>query len=169
MIDVFTRQRFEAALPVHNLTGAALWRGLGLYWGEYCYAIDVRPGVLIFIQSSMDSSGYAALSGKDSIRVRLASDETGSPLGSKMSRWITRIPGWEDRLKTQLRAFWTIGMKLKPCPTCGATLKAFLVQKEGPNEGRWFIKCCETFQWITEPKQEKENGKETKATTADSH
>jgi hypothetical protein len=155
VIDVFTRQDFEAALPVHNLTGAALWKSLGLLQGEYCYAVTVRPGVLIFIRSSVDRSGCAAESGEDSIRCWLASDETGTPLGSKMFRWTTRIPGWEERLKKQLRAFWTIGMKLKPCPTCGETLKALLVKKPGPNQGRWFAKCCEEFQWLTEPKQEK--------------
>jgi hypothetical protein len=30
MIDHFTREQFEAALPVDKNTGAALWRGLGV-------------------------------------------------------------------------------------------------------------------------------------------
>lgn len=157
MIDVFTRERFEAALPVHNVTGAALWKGLGQIQGEYCYAVPVQPGVLIFIRSSVDFSGVAAQSGEDSIRCWLASDETGSPLGSKMSRWVTRVPGWEERLKAQLRAFWTIGRKLKPCPVCNTPPMALCVKKPGPNKGRWFSKCCENFQWLTEPKQEKAN------------
>jgi hypothetical protein len=155
MIDVFTRQRFEAALPVHNRTGVALWKGMGLVNGEYCYVVAVQPGVLIYVRSSVGPSGYAAESGEDSIRCWIASDETGTPLGSKMSRWVTRVPGWEDRLKELLRALWTIAAQLKPCPVCGETMKAFRVKKEGPNKGRWFTKCCGGFDsWLTEPEQQ---------------
>jgi len=155
VIDIFTKQRFEAALPVHNVTGAVLWKHLGMIQGEHCYSIEVLPGVLIHIRSSMGANGRARNSGEDSIRCWLAADETGTPLGSKMSRWVTRVPGWEERLTAQLRTFWTIGRKLKPCPVCGKTPRALLVKKEGPNKGRWFTDCCSRFQWLTNPKEEK--------------
>jgi hypothetical protein len=154
MIDVFNKSRFEGALPVHQSTGQPLWQGLGLRDGEECYIVPVRPGVLIYIRSSVQQSGWAAEAAEDSIRCWLASDITGRPLSSKPQRWITRVNGWERRLTKQLQLFWRLGMQLEACPQPVHTddqtvtmMHARLIKKDGPNKGKWFPVCPECGHW----------------------
>ena len=68
-IDRFTQEQFEAALPLHNLTGAPLWESLGAIHGEETYAIPVEgTNKRIVIRSSI-RNGVAADTGRDSIRL----------------------------------------------------------------------------------------------------
>lgn len=151
MIDRFDRSRFQAALP--SLAGQPLWQRLGIVAGEYCYIIPVHPGVLIYIRSSIRDDGLAAASSKDSIRLWLAADANGKPLGSKDQRWVTRVNGWESRLLETLRKLWRLGRQLGPCPVCNVTMLALKVRKpNSPNHGRWFSSCpqCKAFgRWLT--------------------
>ncbi len=91
MIDAFDLPRFETALP-RTAAGAALWTALGVRSAEYCYLIAVKPGIAIYVRSSLGPNGLCAESGNDSIRCWLALDETGAPLGSKNERWISQRP-----------------------------------------------------------------------------
>lgn len=166
MIDTFDRQTFESALPCIKGTKQTLWTPLGLIDGEYCYLMSVKPGVVIVIRSSIHAKGLSAPSGEDSIRCWLASGPDGASLGSKNSRWVTRIAGWEGRLTETLRTLWRLGHQLKSCPTCGGQMKAFRT-REGENKGRWFMKCPQCYRfdcWLSEPPEKKLN-KESKNAT----
>jgi hypothetical protein len=146
MIDRFDRKTFEAALPKagpHN----PLWLALGLRGGEHCYLIAVRPGVLIYVRSSVRADDLAADTAADSIRCWLAADDTGRPLGSKDSRWISRVPGWQARLTETLRKLWKLGHQSRPCPNCLTQMGVFKVKKSGPNKGRWFLSCPACGYW----------------------
>lgn len=142
MTERFTKEQFEAALPVGSLTGKALWQGLGLVNGEFCYVVPVKPGVLIYVRSSVKADGIAADTGEDSIRCWIAADETGRFLGSKDSRWIARTSGWRDNMIKTLRTLWTAGRAVEHC-SCG-TLKLALKNK---TTGAWFTKCPTCNPW----------------------
>jgi hypothetical protein len=150
MIDRFTKQQFEDALPKHKATGKPLWKSLGLEGGEYAYTLEIKPGVEIRVRSSVRSDGQAALVAEDSIRIWLAGPD-GSSLGSKDQRHITRVNGWQSRLTDGLRRLWLRGKELTPCPVCNSHTLAMKVVKEGPNKGRFFQMCanekCE-HRWV---------------------
>ena len=153
-ITRFTRQEFESALPLHKSTGQPLWESLGLAQGEYVYrAGPIIPGVFVRIRSSVRDDGYAASTGKDSIRLWLVNDK-GESLGCKLSKYVTRVSGWDIRLVEQLRELWKIGRKLVPCG-CGAPVRLAKVKKDGPNKGRMFVACSnreshgnKVFEWL---------------------
>lgn len=156
MIQRFTRAEFEAALPKIKNTSQPLWSLIGLIDGEHCYAVPVRPGVIIFVRSSIRSDGLAADVAADSIRCWLASGPDGKALSSKNARWITRVNGWEARLTSTLRVLWRLGSKLEICPTCGDMMHA-LKSKSEANTGRWYRKCltCNRFdRWLPDPNKE---------------
>lgn len=148
-IDRFTKQQFEAALPVRKETKEKLWYSRGLVAGEYEYGVRVSDGVHILIRSSVRADGLAGDTGEDSIRCFLT-DDTGSAISNKLSAYVTRVPGWADRLKGQLRQLWAMGRQVaKPCEACGKRRQVFVVKKAGPNKGRKFLRCeCGSFQWI---------------------
>ena len=64
MIDQFSKEQFEDALSTIHPDYASL----GLVNGEEVYTIPVNENARLSIRSSIDSSGYAADSGQDSIR-----------------------------------------------------------------------------------------------------
>lgn len=147
VIDHFSQSDFEEALP------SGFWTTVGVQGGEFCYIVSVKPGVNIFIRSSVKRDGHSADTGKDSIRLWLSSDEWGSPLGSKEQRWIARTSNWRIRLTETLRTLWRLGKQLSSCPSCGKMRPALKVKKDGPNKDRWFMSCkgCEdSFQWLKE-------------------
>lgn len=154
MVDIFSKEEFENALPIHCETGKALWEHIGIIQGEHAYRIKIDSGVAIEIRSSVSSSGMSAKSGKDSIRAWLVA-ANGQPLGSKVSKYTTRRKGWEDRLKDVLRTLWGWRRKAGNCPICDEPKKIFKVRKEGPNKGRVFCNCdsCSNqFVWLTNQK-----------------
>ena len=149
-VDVFDRTDFEAALPVSKTSSQPLWVPRGLIQGEWTYAVPVNPGVEILIRSSVRADGTSADTGKDSIRCYLVDDVAHKPLGPKLSKYITRVNGWERRMTETLRELWRIGRMLGACPSCGSALRLMRVKKEGPNKGRLFISCntCDGhFKW----------------------
>ncbi len=155
MIDAFNLARFETALP-RTAAGIALWTALGVRSAEHCYLIAVKPGIAIYVRSSLGPDGLCAESGDDSIRCWLTSDENGTPLGSKNERWISRVNGWDRRMTETLRTLWRLGTKLRPCPACAVTMHALKVKKAGPNAGRFFQSCpkCGRFDgWLTDVKK----------------
>lgn len=154
-VETFTKETFEASLPKDKNTEAALWIMEGLVDGEYVYSIHVSDYCAIKIRSSVRQNGLSGASGKDSIRMWLADPITGRPMGSKLSRWTTRVNGWQERIIKQLRELWRMAKKINVCPTCGKdVIKVFKVKKDGPNKGRIFLKCmaephCGYFEWLS--------------------
>jgi hypothetical protein len=172
-VEIFTKDEFEAqALPVNKTNHVKMWSHIGLHGGEHAYLV-VIPGhnVGIEIRSSVHANGKSAGTGQDSIRCWLVDAHTGQPMGSKVSRWTTRLPGWGERTKEVIRQLWTMGQKMVPCPTCKPTagtdtrLRCFKVKKEGANKGRLFLRCpvtdCKHFEWM----DAEENGEVTTAKT----
>lgn len=156
-IDRFTKEEFEAALPVHQESGQVLWSCRGCVGGEFVYDVSTAiPELVIRVRSSVGPDGMAADSGEDSIRVWLCHTD-GTPWGSKTQRWVTRMPGWADRLKTLLREQYKVVLLIKrhKCPTCGWP-KLFKCKTE-KNMGRLFIACTggddngckkKVFEWV---------------------
>jgi len=157
-IERFTKLEFEMALPVSKATGQPMWEERGLEVNEYSYQIHVREGIVIKIRSSVKRNGIAASTGKDSIRCWLARED-GSPMGSKIQSYVTRVVGWQDRMDKVLRELWKRALMVEDCPGCGKPLSIFKVKKEGKNKGKLFVKCwdCkdhETFRFLDIPKPE---------------
>jgi len=145
MTETFTIKQFEEALPTDK-TGAPLWRYVGFVQGEHVYAVDVKEGVVIRVRSSIGVSGVAAGAGEDSIRVMLAADDKGTPLGSKDQRWVTRTKNWRANMKNLIRKFWILGAQLPVCPTCGKRAGAYK-SKTGEHAGDWYAKCYPCDWW----------------------
>lgn len=164
-IDHFTYEQFEAALP--QGTHGPLYIVQGVTDGEHAYRMPVKAfnhngGVYVAIRSSVREDGQSAGVGEDSIRLYLMCP-TG-PVASKLTKYITRVKGWERRMTTQLRTLYKIGLALKPCPQCGDLMHGFIAK--GPlvlvqNRGRLFQKCVRvnarglklhgcsgSFEWI---------------------
>jgi DNA helicase-2/ATP-dependent DNA helicase PcrA len=158
-VETFSKEEFEGALPVHKETGDPLWNSLGLKGGEYAYLVPVNGGrVAAEVRSSVKKNGVSAEAGADSIRCWLVDTQTGKPVGSKVSRWTTRQPGWQDRLTEVLRTLWQWRMRAGDCPKCDEPKGIWKVKKAGPNKDRPFAKCrqCDDgFVWLDEePKRE---------------
>ena len=144
-IDRFTKQQFEASLPVNKHTGAPLW-SWGGFQGEHFYYVNVSQNVRIKIWSSIGGSGLADGTGENSIRCFLV-DINDQPLCKKLQAYVTRVSGWSVRLKDQLSKLFLLALKVsKPCPKCGAQV-SIGTTKEGPNSGRQYFKChsCKKF------------------------
>lgn len=141
MIDKFTKDRFEAALPIHKITGKPLWHDEGFENGEFVYGMNIRKSVIktwvtIIIRSSVAMDGFARDTGKDSIRLFFL--RNGKPHGSKLSCYVTRVKGWEERLTKQLRIMYKRGMSLKICSLCGGPKAIF---KRKGKDGKLFQAC----------------------------
>tara|TARA_R110000787_G_scaffold61866_2_gene139968 strand:+ start:1269 stop:1691 length:423 start_codon:yes stop_codon:yes gene_type:complete len=135
-----------------------MWESLGLKSGEETYAVQIDERTRIEIRSSIGPNGVAAGTGEDSIRAWLTTTD-GDPLGSKVSKYTTRVKGWEDRTKNVLRTLWSWRTKAGDCPICNEPKKIFKTKKAGSNKGRIFSNCenkCggdfEQFRWLTEKK-----------------
>lgn len=158
-VDIFTLSQFESALPRRNATGEALCQHVGLVAGEHEFRMRIDDQTAITIRSSVNASGVSASTGEDSIRAWLIHTD-GTPLGSKVSKWTTRLPGWDTRLCDVLRTLWQWRKKAGNCPVCNHPKVIFKVKKQGPNQGRIFAKCenCENFRkdngfvWLTDVK-----------------
>lgn len=171
-IDHFTREQFESALPKRRLTLPGqpdhCWTSSGLVKGEYVYSIPVcyaYGSTWVEVRSSVGSTGIAADTGEDSIRLYLM-----GPMGAvagKLTKYVTRVKGWDKRMTDQLRTLYKIGLSLKPCPTCGDLMHAFTAGKgknakaKPENVGRLFQRCVRkdargkgqdgcphSFEWI---------------------
>lgn len=159
-IDKFSKDRFEAALPVHKETGKPLWHDVGFNGGEFVYGINIWkdgvkkvdgtiPWITIFIRSSVGMDGYAKDTGKDSIRMYFMRE--GKPHGSKLSNYVTRVNGWEDRMTDQLRILYKRALNLNACKVCGKPKAIFKKQKDK----KLFQACPEHFNVTYEDYEEK--------------
>lgn len=150
MIDHFTKEDFERALPKsktdHSLV---LWKYEGLDKSEHCYSIPIDEKSKIFIRSSVKSDNKSADTGKDSIRIYLVNNQN-RPIGSKISKYITRVPGWQTRLIEQLRFLFRL-RRLAGNDSNNNPMPVLKVEKEGPNKGRFFTSSNNgNFKWLTD-------------------
>jgi len=142
-IERFSLEEFENTLP------AGHWEHTGLIQGEHTYSIKITNDIFITIRSSVDSSGYSADTGEDSIRCYLIGSD-GKPLGSKTQAYITRVKGWQNRLLDTLRLLWSLAQQSGYCETCKKPNYVFKSKKKD-SKGRYFSKCTEcnnNFKWL---------------------
>lgn len=150
MIERFSKQEFEAALPVFLSTGSALWTELGLINGEYCYKIIIDDKVYIMVRSSINKNGISADNGTDSIRCWLVDSSTGKPIANKIQRWICRTKNWRKNLTETLRNLWRLRKSAGDCSECGCP-KSIFKSKQARSKNAIFAKCmiCDSgFAWI---------------------
>lgn len=175
MIEQFTKEQFELALPKNKVTGDPMWSCMGFVKGTWQYLVkiddvttveDMPPGLQtgILIQSTVARNGISKDVAEDSIRLWLVEfwgefvpgAEMGTwsemPLSVKTQRWITRQPGWEKRLDLSIRELWVMRKKAGNCPKCGRPNLIAKSKKKNDNFGRTFAGChnynCHTFVWI---------------------
>jgi hypothetical protein len=146
MIETFSKQDFEAYLASNH----SPFQPLGLIDGEETYTLSLDNQVSITIRSSIKSNGLSADVGKDSIRCWLMNGD--NPLGSKISKWTTRQPGWQDRLNKNIKQLAEWRMFAGDCKECGLPKGIFKARTEA-NKGRPFARCREHngFVWLDEP------------------
>lgn len=144
----FTRKDFEKALSATGLS----YNCRGIIAGELRYHIAVHSTVIIEVASSIGESGFADDCGENSIRLWLSKD--GMPAGSKISRWVTRVTGWQTRLQDQVERLAAMGREVKECRKCHSTVKIY-ISKTAKNPGRIFTKCncANGFHWLDEVEQ----------------
>jgi len=165
--EAFTRQDFENSLKstMLDLTGNGDFEHRGVIAGEYRYHLLVTSNVkcgkiIIEVASSIGYSDVADPAGQNSIRLWL-SDGGGMPLGSKISRWVTRMSGWEKRMDDQIKRLFSMGKSLKFCDSCNSLQHVFIVKKDGANKGRLFkhCKCAGDFHWLADERDQEEPAK----------
>ena len=154
MIDRFTKEEFEASLPVHPVTREVRWTYAGFNGGEHVYRVKIDSRVFVEVRSSVGEDGISAGTGEDSIRAWLVRED-GSPLGSKVSRWTTRQPGWQERLRGVLNTLRDWRKSAGDCPVCGNPKKVFKVKAAtSHNKGRVFACCSDhervSWTWLTD-------------------
>lgn len=151
MIDHFTLEQFEDALPKHKVAGTPLWKSRGFQYGEHIFTIQVKREVFIYVRSSVRANGMSAGEGQDSIRAYLV-DRALQPLGTKTQKYVTRKPGWEGRMTNMLRELYRRGKAIKNCPHCNKPQSVRVVKKQTKNKGRIFQACnehfSETFEYL---------------------
>lgn len=150
MIDHFTKEEFERALPKSKTDHSkVLWKYEGLDKGEHCYSLLIDDKSKIFIRSSVKGDNKSADTGKDSIRIYLVNNDN-RPIGSKISKYITRVSGWQTRLVEQLRFLFRL-RKLAGNDPSGNPMPVLKVEKDGPNKGRFFTTGNNAnFKWLTD-------------------
>jgi hypothetical protein len=151
-IDRFSRAQFEAALidMYRAITGDAEadFHPMGLDMGEYSYRLMLAPSVSVVIRSSVDSAGYAAECGADSIRLIVESSDGSAWLavGKGPDAYTTRVNGWEARLREKLAGIYERYHRVK---RLAPGERLLVVKKAGLNKGRLFATDGgDKFRWI---------------------
>lgn len=138
MIERFSLEQFRAALP-----GSAIH--LGIISGEHCFEIPLLGGkAKFYIRSSIDGTGIARDVADDSIRILLLDGDDSFIISkyAKVRDYVTRQPGWSDRLKKELDRLAGILVQVKECKTCGTLLRVNRVhKKESRVFGKLFLSC----------------------------
>lgn len=105
------------------------------------------PGeVFIKIYSSIDPRTMMSRdTGKDSIRLILVNGK-GKYL-AKDGVYVTRVKGWEKRLKDKIRTLWRLALSLPRCPECKGRSGIYTCRL-GQNKGKRFHKCFHCQKWL---------------------
>lgn len=159
MTDIFSREQFEAALPVDKETGERLWEPVDLAFSEYTYGLPVSDHAVILITSSIRKGNELCDdTGDNSIRAWIVdASDFSKPLAAKLVRWTARTRNWRVNLSNLLRELWKLAMLIEPCPTCGGPTRISVAKNGKPeNAGRRFVSCtdrakCGKFiTWVDE-------------------
>ncbi len=113
MTATFTKDDFEKRMKARINKTSDLFEFYGIIAGEYVFTMKVSDLAEVMIRSSVRLDGRAASTGKDSIRCWLVNPQTKESIGSKVSKYITRVDGWEERLVIALRKLYKMGRFLK--------------------------------------------------------
>ena len=125
MVDRFSKSQFEEALSSSNLT----WEYYAFDRGEHTYLIPLEgTRVAVLVRSSIETTGLAASTGNDSIRLLLINTKTGQPLAKKVDAWTQRTYGWQDRMLEKINTLYEKGLTMVNCPKCEIGV---LSQREG--------------------------------------
>ena len=127
--------------------------------GEHVYWLALDQKVALEIRSGIGQNGESNGSGEDSIRVwtvRWNGDlrslvTVSKSLGGKLSRYVTRVKGWEERLEKVIGQTNAMRLLSGDCSKCGEPLGVYKVKKAGANQGKLFAKCWEEghdFKWM---------------------
>lgn len=154
MIDQFRVTDFEKFLS-ESFPGQ--WTALGLEMGELCYMIHPshmpNDNLGVHIRSSMSASGVADEAGADSIRLGFKADGQFMKYGT----YVTRVPGWGNRLDAKIRDMSALRSLSGDCRVCGKPLRIG-TSKTQSNPDRPFASCendHRSFRWldgqVTEP------------------
>ncbi len=143
MTATFTKDDFEKRMKARINKTSTLFDYYGIIAGEYVFTLKVSEFAEIMIRSSVRLNGVAASTGKDSIRCWLVNPDTKESVGSKVSKYITRVDGWEDRLVNSLRKLYKMGLILK-----NADQRIYITR-----DGRLVIKEGETWTNVADAKE----------------
>lgn len=147
-VEVFDLAEFKDTLDQAH-EGDWTW---SIHGGEYRYSLEVHDRVYVHVNSSVSSStGWSEGTGENSIRVWLG-DRSGKPYGNKIQTYTTRLPGWQERMTSQVQEMVRRAYLIGECSRCGSVEKIFQVKKANHNKGRLFRRCnCpKSFAWLTD-------------------
>lgn len=141
MIDSFTKQDFETALTNSSVP----FKYAGMDLGEHTYLVPVDETIALMIRSSIRSDNQSADTGTDSIRVWLFNRRTDFPIGKSATWFITRRPGWIERLVEQLKLLTYWRRTAGDCKICGKPKSIFVAGENArpENRGKPFANCME--------------------------
>ena len=144
-IERFTREQFLAALPEGS-------KDLGFKSGQYLYSVPVDSKCQIYVYSTIDSSGIARDTGDDSVRFVLLDTDFPSPnplmAKSGLEFWITRVPGWQERMEKKINVLKAWRSIITNCKVCGEP-RRLNKKKDGSS---LYISCSDYdhkhFDWV---------------------
>lgn len=140
-IEHFTRDEFVLALLQNDLPIKSYHA-----FGEWVFdlELDLNKKDYIRIRSSI-AKDTAADTGKDSIRIYLILNDYPA-VNDKEFRWVTRLPGWDERMNAKIADLLNLYSRIGNCPECGRRRKLNRVKKEGVNHGKLFVACFDHFK-----------------------
>jgi DNA helicase-2/ATP-dependent DNA helicase PcrA len=115
-------------------------------YGEHVVFARLDSKVKIKIRSSIGQDGKSAVVGENSIRLSLITDTDGL-LAIIDQVYVTRVPGWQDRLKEKFRLLVSYRERSGDCRKCGQALRVFISHTE-KNPDRAFAKCTGCGEWV---------------------
>lgn len=132
--EKFSLEQFQKALPDGS-------KDLGIIKGEHVFSVPIDEKVCIHVRSSIDETGYAALSGDDSIRIFLVDAFDSQPIAPKIDAWTTRVAGWETRMNVKIDMLKSYRQQSGNCKVCGEPLRINRGNKPGKFYGKLFASC----------------------------
>lgn len=148
-VEIFNSKTFEDALG--HLES---YESLGIINGEFSYKVSLDGQSALMIRSSVKENDLSASSSQDSIRVWLVGNEN-NPLAANTFKWVTRQPGWQNRLNDRMLEISNARALAGDCQKCSKP-KGIYKTKKGKNAGKMFVNCfpCDTgFVWFDQLKQ----------------
>jgi DNA helicase II / ATP-dependent DNA helicase PcrA len=140
MIDRFTKEQFEQALP-------GSWEYVGFVSGEHTYKLNVGGSVYIYARSSVGMNGIADDTAEDSIRIYLNDDGNRAKFVHVESvdgstHYVTRVTGWPERMNKLINILMSLRQQTGNCKECGAPLSVNRGRKPGKFMGKLFGSCA---------------------------